>query len=76
MAVSSDVAVEHGSFVLAHEAPTESAEWPALMNKLLDYVGNLLQTKDGGGWELVSHDFLITGHELVATFFIRRPKSS
>ena len=75
-AVSSDIAYEYGSFVLAHEAPAESSEWPALMSKLLDYLNNLLQTKDGGGWELVSHDFLTTGNELVVTFFIRRPKSS
>ncbi len=66
---------EYGSFVLAHAAPAEADEWPALMSKLLAYVSNLLRTKDGGGWELVSHDFLISGDELVATFFTRRPLS-
>ena len=66
------MAFEYSSLVLARAAPSESSEWPALMGKLLEYVNNLLRTKEGGGWDLVSHDFLITGDELIATFVIGR----
>ena len=63
---------EYGSVVLAHAAPATSADWPEIMDRLVERLSSLLTERDGGGWELASHDFLISGEELIATFFIRR----
>lgn len=65
---------EYSAFVLAHTAPESSADWPDLLDRLIARVQATTE-KDEPRWELVSHDFLLNGGELVATFFIRRPKN-
>ncbi len=65
---------EYGSIALGHAKPAGTEDWPELMGKLVEHVQSTLDGREGGGWELVSHDFVATGDELIATFFIRRPK--
>ncbi len=48
-----------------------------ILDRSLDLLASQVGTHKGGGWEVLSHSFLlVANHVLLVTFFLRRPKSS
>lgn len=47
------------------------------LDNILHSLASQVETHKGGGWEVVSHDFLLVANRvLLVTFFLRRPKPS
>jgi hypothetical protein len=69
-------AFQYGSLVVAHSRPTGAADWPDLVQRLVEYIQRNLDERPEPGWELVSHDMMIVDEEIFVTFFIRRPNRS
>lgn len=44
--------------------------------RLMQKVSKGLETFQGGGWEILSHQITRIGHSLFVTFIIRRPKKA
>ena len=62
----------------AEEAlPAEVAKSMAVsFAKVLQSTSKGMETFQGGGWEIVSHQITRIGHTLFVTFIIRRPKNA
>ena len=54
--------------VVTHSKPANTADWPDLVQQLVDYTQRNLEEHPEPSWELVSHDMNIVDEELLVTF--------
>ncbi|MBI4234186.1 MAG: hypothetical protein HY686_07090 [Chloroflexi bacterium] len=63
--------------VLDTSPQTVAAAFQQALDSMLDLLASQVGTHKEGGWEALSHDFLLlANHILLVTFFLRRPKPS
>lgn len=54
-----------------------AAAFQQILDSILGLLVTQVGTHKGGGWEALSHDFLlVSNHVLLVTLFLRRPKPS
>ena len=65
--------MDTAAIVAQPSTPAVTEDAAKALNALLAKVVPLLSTHEGGGWDFVSHQFLVIGDHLLATFLIRKP---
>jgi hypothetical protein len=47
---------QYGSLVVAHSRPASDADWPGIVERLVEYIQKNLDNREELDWELISHD--------------------